>query len=60
MKETQDAKMTKKQKAKKCKYCKGSGWVQVATNARGIKPCPYCQEGKSYVRSLGLDDKNDK
>lgn len=47
MKETQDAKMTKKQKAKKCKHCNGSGFVQEAKRKWGIKPCPYCQEGQN-------------
>lgn len=31
---------------KKCKYCNGSGFVQVAPNTRGLKLCPFCK-GKS-------------
>lgn len=27
---------------KKCKYCKGTGYIQIAPNVRGIKKCPYC------------------
>ena len=33
----------KYEKIKKCKYCKGTGLVQIAPNVRGLKKCPYCQ-----------------
>jgi DnaJ-class molecular chaperone len=29
-------------KPKKCKNCKGTGFVQIAPNVRGIKKCPFC------------------
>lgn len=28
---------------KKCKYCNGSGFVQVASNTRGLKSCSFCK-----------------
>ena len=32
-----------------CKYCKGTGFVQLAPNARGIKKCPMCNgSGRQY------------
>ena len=41
---------------KKCKNCGGSGWVPVAPNAKGIKPCPYCNQQKfnGWAKSMGL------
>lgn len=26
----------------KCKKCKGKGLIQIDTNIRGLKKCPYC------------------
>lgn len=26
----------------KCKHCKDKEYVQITTNVRGIKECPYC------------------
>lgn len=33
---------------RKCKYCKGIGFVQIAPFVRGIKKCPYCN-GKGKI-----------
>lgn len=32
-----------KENNKKCKYCNGTGLIQIAPNVRGLKKCPYCQ-----------------
>lgn len=46
-------------KSPHCEYCNGTGWVQVAPNARGIKRCPYCNgNGKPsdyHSHDLGED-----
>ena len=31
-------------KKTKCKYCKGTGMVQIGPNIKGLKPCPYCNK----------------
>ena len=36
---------------RKCKYCNGTGIVQVAPNARGIKECPYCKNKRNENKS---------
>lgn len=36
-------KENKEDNNKKCKYCNGTGLIQIAPNVRGLKKCPYCQ-----------------
>lgn len=31
-------------KKTKCKECKGTGFIQIGPNIKGIKPCPYCSK----------------
>ena len=37
---------------RKCKHRNGTGWVQIAPGARGIKKCPYC-EGRDNSKEEG-------
>jgi|GEM_PF-728844 len=39
-------KWDKPKKTDECTYCRGTGLVQVAPNARGVKTCPYCKKGR--------------
>lgn len=41
--------MAKKKKKEKCKYCNGSGLVQIAPNVRGLKICEHCK-GKGHMK----------
>ncbi len=43
-----------KTKTIECKYCKGSGMVQIAQNSRGLKTCPYCN-GKKQLKMKWVD-----
>lgn len=45
-----DLKKSKQKKTGLCPECKGSGYVQIAPSARGIKQCPVCNGPKLRVR----------
>lgn len=47
-----------KTKTIKCKYCKGSGMVQIAQNSRGLKTCPYCNGKKQLKMNVNAKMKN--
>ena len=34
---------------KKCSYCKGTGFVPIGPNIRGIKICPMCGGGGGII-----------
>ena len=43
-------------KQKKCKYCKGTGFIPLGEGIKGIKECPFCKGTGKVEREIKEND----